>query len=537
MNTHKRIAIFASGLALAVLILYAAQPKIGNEYAVTLPTATHAIGTTAVWDGLDWIDGTNGASGGGSIGASLTPGRIPVATGTTNIGDGPFAVTAVTNVSGAVVETIHRLNATNDVQINGVSVGTLTGDVTKTGASTTATIANNAVTLPKLVNATTTQRVMARNTAGAGNWEEVTILSILDWIGSTRGSVLYRGASGWAILAPGTVGTVLTSGGAGADPSYTSVSGTGDVTAASTFGTDNRVIRSDGTGKGVQGSSVTIDDSGNITTTGTVTSGSSGTGSVTIGSAGVILTDDGDGSLIITGNGNGSDEAVKFDFDNTANTLGISSSTGLNLWDFGTIKLAGGSYNKVTITPPATGSTLTIADGKTATINNSITQAGTDSTTMTYPPASDTVAGLAATQTFQNKKIQYSFPLAADDTFEGMFLTLTNTGGVTQWDAVYVNASTQLALADANGSGTYPCWGLATATASTGVATTIVLYGIVRNDGWSWTPGGSIYLSTTAGGLTQTAPSATGDKVQVIGKALNVTTILLRPSQDYGTAP
>lgn len=39
--------------------------------------------------------------------------------------------------------------------------------------------------------------------------------------GSTRGAVLYRGASGWAILAPGTAGTVLTSGGAGADPSWT----------------------------------------------------------------------------------------------------------------------------------------------------------------------------------------------------------------------------------------------------------------------------------------------------------------------------
>ena len=42
----------------------------------------------------------------------------------------------------------------------------------------------------------------------------------LDEIGSTRGSILYRGASGWAILAPGTAAYVLTSNGAGADPSY-----------------------------------------------------------------------------------------------------------------------------------------------------------------------------------------------------------------------------------------------------------------------------------------------------------------------------
>lgn len=46
------------------------------------------------------------------------------------------------------------------------------------------------------------------------------IQTLLDGIGSTRGSILYRGASGWAILAPGTSGNVLTSNGSGADPSY-----------------------------------------------------------------------------------------------------------------------------------------------------------------------------------------------------------------------------------------------------------------------------------------------------------------------------
>lgn len=40
--------------------------------------------------------------------------------------------------------------------------------------------------------------------------------------------------------------------------------GTGDVTAASSFGTDNRIIRSDGTGKGVQASGLTLDDSMNL---------------------------------------------------------------------------------------------------------------------------------------------------------------------------------------------------------------------------------------------------------------------------------
>lgn len=52
------------------------------------------------------------------------------------------------------------------------------------------------------------------------------------------------------------------------------------------------------------------------------------------------------------------------------------------------------SINKVTLTAPATGSTLTIADGKTLTASNTLTLAGTDSTTMTFPPASASVGYL-----------------------------------------------------------------------------------------------------------------------------------------------
>ena len=59
------------------------------------------------------------------------------------------------------------------------------------------------------------------------------------------------------------------------------------------------------------------------------------------------------------------------------------------------------TVNKVTLTAPATGSTLTIADGKTLTASNSITLAGTDSTTMTFPPASASVGYLNIPQNAQ----------------------------------------------------------------------------------------------------------------------------------------
>ncbi len=55
----------------------------------------------------------------------------------------------------------------------------------------------------------------------------VTATTILDSVGSTRGSINYRGASGWSSLTPGTVGLPLLSGGAGADPSYATLGVTG----------------------------------------------------------------------------------------------------------------------------------------------------------------------------------------------------------------------------------------------------------------------------------------------------------------------
>jgi len=86
-------------------------------------------------------------------------------------------------------------------------------------------------------------------------------------------------------------------------------------------------------------------------------------------------------------------------------TLGVASAT---------------TINKVTLTPPATSSTLTIADGKTLTSNNSITLAGTDSTTMTFPSTSGSVVTTAATQTLTGKTL--TTPIIS---------TISNTGTLT----------------------------------------------------------------------------------------------------------
>jgi len=99
------------------------------------------------------------------------------------------------------------------------------------GSIVTGDIANAAVTYAIIQNISATQRVLGKNTAGAGSTEEVTASQVLDWIGSTRGQILYRGAGGWAALATGTAGQVLSTNGAGADPSWIAATGTGTVTS------------------------------------------------------------------------------------------------------------------------------------------------------------------------------------------------------------------------------------------------------------------------------------------------------------------
>lgn len=58
------------------------------------------------------------------------------------------------------------------------------------------------------------------------------------------------------------------------------------------------------------------------------------------------------------------------------------------------------SINKVAITAPAASATLTIANTKTLTVSNTLTLAGTDSTVMTFPTTSATIARTDAANTF-----------------------------------------------------------------------------------------------------------------------------------------
>lgn len=118
----------------------------------------------------------------------------------------------------------------------------------------------------------------------------------------------------------------------------------------------------------------------------------------------------------------------------------------------------------------------------------------------------------------------------------GWSASLIYKESLTPGDLVYYKSDGGVWKADADGSGTYPAMGLALETASSG-SHEVFLWGLYRDDSrFNWTVGGLIYLSTTAGSMTQTKPSATDNVVQVLGFATHADRIYFKPHLNYFTA-
>lgn len=87
--------------------------------------------------------------------------------------------------------------------------------------------------------------VWGNSTAAARPGRAETVTAILDRaFGSTRGSILIRGASGWTPLVPGTVGLPFVSAGAGADPLYQILTLAGGGTGAALTASNGGIVYS-----------------------------------------------------------------------------------------------------------------------------------------------------------------------------------------------------------------------------------------------------------------------------------------------------
>jgi hypothetical protein len=93
-----------------------------------------------------------------------------------------------------------------------------------------------------------------------------------------------------------------------------------------------------------------------------------------------------------------------------------------------------------------------------------------------------------------------------------------------QWDLVYLNnADGKWWKADADLSAAAgKAWGAVTeGVAGADELVDVVVSGIIRNDAWNWNIGVDLYVSDTAGALTETAPATTGDVVKLVARTLS----------------
>jgi len=128
--------------------------------------------------------------------------------------------------------------------------------------------------------------------------------------------------------------------------------------------------------------------------------------------------------------------------------------------------------------------------------------------------------------------------LASDHTASGIIVSMTAGENLVFGNIVYFKSGGKCWKADAtSGSAAYPAMGMAIATISADAAGDILLNGTARDDSWaSLTVGGVLYLSKTAGTMTQSyAAYTTDDVIQVLGIATNATRIYFNPSPDYLT--
>jgi len=134
------------------------------------------------------------------------------------------------------------------------------------------------------------------------------------------------------------------------------------------------------------------------------------------------------------------------------------------------------------------------------------------------------------------KSVIFDAAPASDHNAAGLIASMTAGATLAFGDAVYQKSDGEMHLGDADAAATAGVVALAVASGSDGAASNFMFYGFARDDSWNWTVGGLVYLSTTGTSgntLTQTAPTGSGDIVQILGVATHADRIFFNPSLTY----
>jgi len=327
-------------------------------------------------------------------GSAITSGTVAVANGGTGQSSYTNGQLLIGNTTGNTL-----VKAT-------LTAGTGISITNGTGSITVAATNNGTVTSVDVSGGTTGLTTSGGPITGSGT---ITIAGTLAVANGGTGATTQSGArTGLGATTIGSNLFTLTNPGAirfprfNADNTVSSLSDS-DFRTAIGAGTGNGTVTSVGGTGTVNGITLTgtVTSSGNLTLGGTLSNVSlttQVTGTLPVANGGTGITSFGTGVATWLGTPSSANLAAAVTDETGSGSLVFATSPTLVTPTLGVATAT--SINKVAFTAPATSATLTIANGKTLTANNSLTLAGTDATTMTFPSTSQTIAGLGLAQTF-----------------------------------------------------------------------------------------------------------------------------------------
>lgn len=104
---------------------------------------------------------------------------------------------------------------------------------------------------------------------------------------------------------------------------------------------------------------------------------------------------------------------------------------------------------------------------------------------------------------------------------------------ISKYEVVYISGDEIVSKAAASDINKLPAIGIAPQSFSSGQKDNIVVYGEISNSAWSWTAGDNLFLDTTSGQITNTAPTTANTFVHRIGIAISSDTIFINPDVTY----
>ena len=314
--------------------------------------------------------------------------------------------------------------------------------------------------------------------------------------------------------------TTLTVDDVGVNGKVITMTGSTDDTATITVGT-NGTLDIVTTDNAAAAANIQITADGTAELAGTTVTLDSG-GAVVLDSAtGIVNIQDGGSTVLSFTEGNSGDVTVKLetngkdlvftDNGDATNMKILDAAAGINVP--GEVQTTGIGYTDGD-------NALTIADGGGVTVAQDLTMTADKS--LNFPQG----ANIKFTDAVTNDSID-------DHDVQGIIFTFTAGSTITPFSPVYLHTDNEVHECDADEIAKMPCIGVSinTSDVTDGNSVEVMLMGLIRDESFTdfATDGAPVYVSTTVGTMTNTAPSGTDDVVQVIGHSIGEKLLFVQP--------